>query len=316
MSGLQRQDADLSLAARAAWLHFGGGLSQGEVAKRLGVPKIKAHRLIARANSEGLVKISFDGAIAECTELEMKLSERFNLDYCEVAPDLGEEGLPVRALGLAGGRFLSDEIVRGKSEMIGVGNGRTLASCVDHMAKLPSGKVRFVSLMGGLTRNFAANPHDIVHTLASKIGAEAYVMPLPFFANSVEDREVMMMQRGVSEVIEMAAKSDLKFVGIGSADETAQTFTTGFIDDTEIKNVQELGGIGELVGHFFDKDGTPVRTSLSERTISVSLQDLKNCRIVAVAGGEEKTQAIGSILMSGLLTGLITDERTAKSLLN
>lgn len=30
----------------------------------------------------------------------------YGLGLCEVAPDLGEEGLPLRALGLAGASFL------------------------------------------------------------------------------------------------------------------------------------------------------------------------------------------------------------------
>ena len=92
-----------SLAVRAAWLHYAGGLTQAEVAKRLGVPSVKAHRLIARAVAEGAVKVAIDGDIIECVDLEVRLCERFGLDFCEVAPDLGEEGLPVRALGIAGG---------------------------------------------------------------------------------------------------------------------------------------------------------------------------------------------------------------------
>jgi len=58
MSLSVNHDEELSLSTRAAWLHYGGGLSQTEVAKRLGVTKIKAHRLIGRANQEGIVKIS------------------------------------------------------------------------------------------------------------------------------------------------------------------------------------------------------------------------------------------------------------------
>ncbi|MGO7201770.1 sugar-binding transcriptional regulator, partial [Rhizobium ruizarguesonis] len=99
-------DADDTLAVRAAWLHYAGGLTQSDVARRLGVPSVKAHRLIARAVADGVVKVTIDGDIVECVELEMRLSERFGLQYCEVAPDLGEEGLPLRALGHAGAGYL------------------------------------------------------------------------------------------------------------------------------------------------------------------------------------------------------------------
>ena len=110
---ITQSDPDQSLAIRAAWLHYAGGLTQSAVARRLGIPTVKAHRLIARAVAEGAVKVSIDGEIVECAELEDALCRRYGLDFCEVAPDLGEEGLPLRALGLAGAGFLRRTIERG-----------------------------------------------------------------------------------------------------------------------------------------------------------------------------------------------------------
>ncbi|MEO0861966.1 MAG: sugar-binding transcriptional regulator [Pseudomonadota bacterium] len=306
---------ELSLATRAAWLHYGGGLSQTDVAKRLNVTKVKAHRLINRANQEGVVKISFNGEIAECASLEMSLSEAFDLNYCEVVPDLDEVDLPVRALGLGGARWLSREITNPANKVIGIGNGRTLQSCVRNMASLPTKKTKFVSLMGGLTRNFAANPHDVMHRLAEKTGAEAYFMPVPFFANNVQDREILLGQRGVPEVMAMAAQADLKFVGIGEVGASAQTVIAGVISPDAMEDVRNRGGVGELIGHFFDRDGNLVETELSERTLSIEMSALSRSKTVAISGGDGKVQAILAILRSGLLDGLITDERTAQAVL-
>ena len=123
-----------SLAIRAVWLHYAGGLTQAAVAERLGIPSVKAHRLIARAVADGVVKVSIDGDIVECIDLEDRLAARFGLDFCEVAPDLGEDGLPLRALGLAGAGFLRREIERGEHRVIGLGHGRTLAAAVQAAA--------------------------------------------------------------------------------------------------------------------------------------------------------------------------------------
>jgi DNA-binding transcriptional regulator LsrR (DeoR family) len=54
-------DEEAALAARAAWLHFAGGKTQGEVAELLGVQSTKAHRLIARARAEGLIRVFVEG---------------------------------------------------------------------------------------------------------------------------------------------------------------------------------------------------------------------------------------------------------------
>lgn len=302
------------MAARAAWLHYAGGLTQAEVAKRLGLTSLKAHRLIMKANQDGLVKVYIDGEVSECVELEQKLSERFGLDYCEVVPDFDPEDLPLKALGIAGAQFLKREIEREGEVLIGMGHGRTLAACVEYLPRTANNKVRFVSLLGGLTRKFSANPHDVIHRLAERTGAEAYVMPVPFFANTVEDRDVLFSQRGVREVFDLAATADLLMVGIGTVEREASLVATGMIEKSEIEDIKTAGGAGELLGHFFDEAGNAIETTLSDRTFTLSRESLMNRRIVAVAGGKMKVRAIGAVLESKCLSGLITDEKTARLL--
>ncbi|WP_149142855.1 sugar-binding transcriptional regulator [Gemmobacter caeruleus] len=307
-------DPEESLAIRAAWLHFAGGLTQAAVAKRLGLPSVKAHRLIARAVDAGMVKVSIDGAIVECAELEHRLCARFGLDHCEVAPDLGEEGQPLRALGLAGAGFLRREIERGEVPVIGLGHGRTLAAAVQHLPRFEAGGVRFVSLLGGLTRNYAVNPHDVMHRLAEKTGAQAYVLPVPFFANSEGDRAVVLAQPGVREIFDLSNGARLKVVGIGTADAGAQLVASGMIEPREIAEINAAGAVGEMLGHFFDARGRVLETGLTARTLSVGLDGPPDSRIVAIAGGAAKAGAIRAVLESGRLRGLITDEPTARIL--
>jgi DNA-binding transcriptional regulator LsrR (DeoR family) len=307
-------DPDQSLAIRAAWLHYAGGLTQAAVAKRLGLPSVKTHRLIAKVVADGVVKVSIDGEIVECAMLEEDLCRRFGLDFCEVAPDLGEEGLPLRALGLAGAGFLRREIERGEDRVIGVGHGRTLAAAVHQLPRFDAGGVRFVSLLGGLTRDYAANPHDVMHRLAEKTGARAHVLPVPFFANSAEDREVLLAQRGVHAIFDISNRATLKFVGIGTADAGAELVATGMIEPREIAEITAVGGVGEMLGHFFDAHGRVLETTLTARTLAVDLDGQPGSRIVAIAGGPSKVEAIRAVLLSARLKGLITDERTARAL--
>lgn len=315
------EDPEHSLAIRAAWLHYVGGLRQAEVAKRLGVPSVKAHRLIARAVAEGAVKVSIEGEIIECIELETALSARFGLETCEVAPDLEEVGLPLRTLGLAGAARLRRWMESGEELTIGIGHGRTLAEAVRAMPRFATQGLRFVSLLGGLTRNFAANPHDVMHMLAEKTGAKAYVMPVPFFANTAEDREVLLSQRGVAEVFNLAQNAPLKIVGIGTVEAETQLVTSGMIEPSEIDAIARAGGVGEMLGHFFDRDGNALETPLTSRTLAVALPEAgpigaTRDRIIALAGGPEKIEPLRAVLKSGRLSGLITDERTAKALLH
>jgi DNA-binding transcriptional regulator LsrR (DeoR family) len=308
-------DNEDSLAVRAAWLHYIGGFTQSAVAKRLGIPSVKAHRLIARAVAEGVVKVSIDGHISECANLEVELSTRYGLGYCEVSPDIDDDPLALTTLGHAGANFLRREIERGESAVIGLGHGRTLSAAVRHLPRIGASGTRFVSLLGGLTRNYAANPYDVMHRLAEKTGTQAYVMPVPFFANTEEDREVLLSQRGVSEVFNLARSADLKIVGIGTVDNQAHLVKSGMLQPDELEEIAALGGVGELLGHFFDSKGRILQTSVTARTLAASFSEDGNDRIVAIAGGPVKTEAIRAVLHSHKLHGLITDERTARLLL-
>lgn len=310
------RDGEDGLAIRAAWLHFAGGMTQAQVASRLGVSSAKAHRLVAQASQSGAVKITIDGSIGACVALEQQLMQVFGLSTCEVVPDLHEDGLPLRALGSAGAAFMRREIQTLKKGTIGIGHGRTLASAILSMSQVAAGDVNFVSLLGGFTRNYAANPHDVMHSLASKTAGDAYVLPLPFFADTVEDRKVFMAQRGVRNVMARAAHADLMVAGIGTVDLDTQLVTTRMVELEEIQDVQSRGGVGELLGHFFDYEGHAIKTSLSDRTLSLDLEILRGRRIVALAGGPDKVAGIRAVLRSKALSGLITDEQTALSLLN
>lgn len=308
-------DPEQSLAIRAAWLHYAGGLTQAAVAKRLGLPSVKAHRLIARAVADGVVKVSIDGEIVECAMLEDQLCARYGLSQCEVAPDLGEEGIPLRALGLAGAGFLRREIEHGEHRVIGLGHGRTLAAAVRQLPRFDASDVKFVSVLGGLTRNYAANPHDVMHSLAEKTGAQAFVMPVPFFANSEADRAILLSQPGVRDIFDLSNSATLTFVGMGSADAGAQLVASGMIERREIAEINAAGGVGEMMGHFFDAQGRMLDTTLTARTLSVDLTRGEGQRIVVVAGGMEKLAALRAVLNSGRLSGLITDEATARELM-
>ena len=63
----------------------------------------------------------------------------------------------------------------------------------------------------------------------------------------------------------------------------------------------------------FAADGSPIATSLHDRLIALP-NGMQLRGLVGVAGGEDKHDAINAVLQSSLLSGLITDEPTARRL--
>jgi DNA-binding transcriptional regulator LsrR (DeoR family) len=305
---------EIGLATRAAWLSYIGGYRQEDIAERLGVSRIKVNRLIALAHRRGLIRVVVEGRDAECVALETAIAAAYGLDFCAVAVDLDEGKLPLRTLAAAGARFLVRAIESRDLAIVGIGHGRTLAAVVEALPRLPRTDVRFVSLLGSLTRHAAANPFDVVHRIAQTTGCEGYFMPVPFFANSVADKRVLMAQKSLKDVFDLALKAQLYVVGIGEVGPRAHMVETRMITDGELAEVERAGAVGEVLGHFVDARGRPVDAPVNERALGLRIEDLRGKEVVAIAGGHGKARAIDAVLSTGVLTGLITDEATATRL--
>jgi DNA-binding transcriptional regulator LsrR (DeoR family) len=130
----------------------------------------------------------------------------------------------------------------------------------------------------------------------------------------VKDRKVLENQIGVSDVIAMAGDASIYIAGIGEVDLESFIAAEGMLDAGDVSEVMKTGASAEILGQFFSADGTHLPHSVSDRALAPRIADLKSHRIVALAGGSSKTQAIRAILSSGLLFGLITDEATARRL--
>ena len=100
-AGAAGASADMRLALRAATLYYLDGLTQAEIASRLGVSRPTAGRLIARAKAKGLVRIEVVVPPNMRDDLhadeERELEHRFGLTEAVVAG----HGIDVGAPGTA-----------------------------------------------------------------------------------------------------------------------------------------------------------------------------------------------------------------------
>jgi DNA-binding transcriptional regulator LsrR (DeoR family) len=55
---------------------------------------------------------------------------------------------------------------------------------------------------------------------------------------------------------------------------------------------------------------------MAQRAISLRLEELRGRTVIGIAEGRDKAVAIRATLRSGLLSGLITDETTARTILD
>jgi DNA-binding transcriptional regulator LsrR (DeoR family) len=306
-------------AARAAWLYHLGGYTQGQIAKRLGVSRVKVNRLIAAAHEEGLVTITIRHRLSRCLELEHAIVQRHGLEGCIVAPRLGQPGMSdirqiTAALGHEGAHFLANHLRSQSLSVVGVGWGRTLAAVAEHLGKIARPDIKIVSLLGSLTRYSATNPFDVVHRLAAQTGAMGYILPVPFLADSAKDKAILEQQKTVQDVIRLAERADLYVIGLGALRHYDRFDQQGLLQKEDLVRLRETGTAGDILGTFIDREGNPVRSEVNERSMGFPLTGLSGKTVVAVAGGPDKLDVIEAALKSGLITTLVTDEDVAERL--
>jgi len=308
-------DADpLEWAARAAWLYYVGGLKQSEVANRLGISAMKVHRLIARATEAGLVTVSVDATVGRCMRLAQQLLSRFGLTQCDVVPKL--EGLPFQAVGTAAGRLLTGAIEAGTHPVIGLGHGRSVATAVRSVTRVAAhANQRIVSLLGGAAQQRSSHAFDVVNRLATRTGSDAWVMPVPLVADTPDDAVIFRRQKLIARTLAMGAQSSFSLVGIGEVSGAAFLLSEGIVTSGDVAALVRAGAVGELLGHYYDARGKAIDSAFSHRIVGVNPLTLKGRGMIAVAAGKTKIPAIRAVLATGFLTGLVTDETTARGLL-
>ena len=96
---VELENTRLDDAARAGWLYYIAGNTQDEIARKLGVSRQTAQRLVSLSISAKLIKVRLDHPIGRCIELAGRLREAYGLQMCEVVP--ADPGSNSETIGVA-----------------------------------------------------------------------------------------------------------------------------------------------------------------------------------------------------------------------
>ena len=313
-----RQDISgnrLDDAARAGWLYYVAGNNQEEIAKKLGVSRQTAQRLVSLSVSEGLIKVRLDHPIGRCMELADKLRQRFALDFVEVVPSDPESNSTIVGVAQAAAAEIEKRLKSPDPIVMAIGTGRTLKAAIEQLTPMEAPQHKIVSLTGNIAPDGSASYYNVIFNMADAVKARMFPMPLPVIASSANEREMLLRQPMVKETLSLAAKADITFVGIGDLGPDAPLYLDGFITEAELKALQKAGAVGEIVGWAFDKQGKMIDGLTNERVASAPMPSRERSLVVATAMGARKLPGIVAALNRRLVNGLITDERTAELLI-
>jgi DNA-binding transcriptional regulator LsrR (DeoR family) len=234
------------------------------------------------------------------------------VDVVPADPD-GES--PLLGIAIATAGEIERRLRTEQPGILAIGTGRTLKAAVEQLTPMACPQHRIVSLTGNIAPDGSASFYNVVFLMADAIKARSYPMPLPVIASSPAERDALHRQPMIQTTLDLAARADVTFVGIGGLGADAPLFVDGFITEAELKALQRAGAVGEIVGWAFDAQGRILEGLTNERVASAPLPSRESSLVIGVARGLDKAPAIRAALNRRLVNGIITDEETAEALL-
>jgi len=130
---MMRSNLDLRLMTRVARLYHEDGLTQTEVAHRLGITQVTVSRLLKKAEELGIVRTTVVPPPGAVADLERSLEATFGLRQVIIGDAARDaEAAVLNAIGSAAAHFL-ESTLRGR-EVIGISSGSaSLLAMVEHM---------------------------------------------------------------------------------------------------------------------------------------------------------------------------------------
>jgi len=307
-------DPQGQLRVRAAWLYYVEGLTQSDVAERLGVNRIMITRLLSEARKRGEVVIRIKSKLGSLVEAQIQLEEKYGLARAILAPSSGTDSDPTRVIAAAAGEYVSD--LMHNNVTIGVGWGRTLHSMLPYIEGRSLEGAKVVSLLGGIAQARRFNPAEFAWQFAELFDAEGFLVPAPAIVDSAQTKHALLEHCGLDHIMGMAETCDVVLLSCGGISTLTTSYRTGHVSEAERISLIEAGAVGDVLYNFLDKEGQPVPHPVNDRCIAVSVDRLSRLsNKVLISGGIEKTQIIRASLKSLKPNVLVTDEATAERLL-
>ncbi len=309
---------ELRMIARVAQIYHIEGRRQSDIAKHLRISQATVSRMLKKAQEEDIVRTSVVSPAGTYAELEEALRSRFGLLEAIVVECSEDHDGPIMArIGEAAAHYL--ETTLQPNEIIGVSSwSETILKMVDNIHPMKSSRAKhIVQTLGGMGDPAVQIHANQLTTRLSKLtGAEANLLIAPGVAQSREAKLVLLSDTYVRETMDLFRKITLAVIGIGAMVPSRMLARSGNVfSSRELVEIEKAGGIGDIGLRFFDANGGFVKTPLDDRVIGVTLEELAQIdRVVALAGGKSKTQAIRGALRTGVIDLLITDKYTAKRL--
>ena len=297
-------------------MHFLEGKKQSEISVLLNMSTATVNRLIKQGRELGMVQISVDSPYQRLFDLEQELVARWSLKSALVTPTVTDSpNTTLAQVGTVAGNLLLETVRDG--DTIAISGGKAVRAMIENLSSDRTLDVNVVPMTGGVQGKHYTDVNHVATLLAEKLGGQATLIHAPLFAETPDEKDMLMSVRSVRDVFDAARNASIALVGIGSVAGEQSTYYEALpMAEAARQALAESDVRGEFLGHLIDTDGRVSDIEFNSRL--VALPPGEAARIpttVGVVSGAEKIEPIRAVLAGKYINALVLDEETAAGVL-
>ena len=310
------QPVERRILVKVANMYYVENLKQSEIAERMGIDRTTVSKYLKKALRDKIVKITVESDSFD--ELEAALERRFGLKEACVVPKSYDMQFIKEQMARAGLRLIRR--ILGDGKVVGMAWGTTISELAKFAEQEKNSPldIDFVPLDGGpesIESEFHVN--TICYQMARAFSGRSHYIYAPAIAKTAAIRQAIVQDVNYEKISAYGDRLNIGIVGIGAPVKSSNLGWAGSFGREAIESLAQTGAVGEICSVFYDINGHEVTTPFSDRIIAVGLEKLRQLEYsIGLAASREKVPAIMGALRGRLINVLITDEETAKILLN
>lgn len=307
---------DRRVIAKVATLYYVNGWTQAKIAEKYEVSRPFISKALQRARELGIVEIYIKDESVHAIAYEQALEAKYHLKEAIVISTTGLSELMItKSLGKTVAYYTSHLL---KDNMtLGISWGNTLAAIVEEFPYKKMDAMNIVPLVGGMgSHNVEIHSNHLAFKLANKLNATCTYLYAPAIVESNELRDWLIKSADISSVIKKGENVDIAIVGIGNPFDNSTMENIGYVSRDDINQLSTKSVIGDINSQFYDVSGNFQEMPINNQVIGIDLDSLQKVkRVIGVANGSHKANAIKVALENRFIDILITDDVTAKKIL-
>jgi deoxyribonucleoside regulator len=295
-------------------MYYEQELNQSEIAKILSVSRPLVSKMLQRCKDLGIVNIEIRSPLEGNEGLLNKMKMKFDLiDGLIVPANRNDLNLSMKNFISQASIFLERRLSDQVS--IGLGWGNVLADIVDVFGAgelNPEKSITVCPLIGAMSSpSKGFHPNELSRRFAEKIHGEALYLHAPAFPGSQKNFEVFQQTDEYKSIGAVWQNLDTAIISIGtypSVPDQATAIRFG-------KALKEKHAVGMLLSNFYDVNGNIIEGE-NDYAIRIPLDYLRKVKkVILVCSGNTRANSLLGALKTGLITHLVTDDFSAKSVL-